>query len=510
MLVNEFLENSARIFGGKEALVFENQRLTYTEVDEKSNRLANALRSRGIRRHDRVIIYLANGVESILSIFAVLKTEGVFVVVNRSTKIDKLSAIINDCRAKGIITDQEAADEISPRRGVMPSLELLVVCGQAGDGQRSVDGLSLETILDSFEPDPPKNTCIDMDLASLIYTSGSTGHPKGVMLTHLNIVSAATSITQYLENRSSDIIINVLPLSFDYGLYQVLMAFKIGGTLILEKSFSYPFVVINRILEEKVTGFPIVPTIAAILVQMEGLGKYCFDHLRYITNTAAHLPGHHIATLRKLFPKTQIYCMYGLTECKRVSYLPPSQLDKRPDSVGRGMPNEEVFIVDEDGERVGSGKVGELVVRGSNVMKGYWGMPEETDKVLRPGCHPWEKVLHTGDLFTMDEEGYLYFVARKDDIIKSRGEKVSPKEIENVLCGMPGVAEAAVVGVPDAVLGQAIKAVIVPGNGNILSESEIKRYCARHLEDFMVPSIVEFRSSLPKTASEKIRKADLR
>ena len=201
--------------------------------------------------------------------------------------------------------------------------------------------------------------------------------------------------------------------------------------------------------------------------------------------------------------------MYGLTECKRVSYLPPDQLDIRPTSVGKGMPNEEVYIVDEDGNRVVPGVVGELVVRGSNVMRGYWEMPEETAKRLRPGQYPGEMVLYTGDLFRMDEEGYLYFVSRKDDIIKSRGEKVSPKEIENVLYEIDDVLEAAVVGVEDTVLGQAIKAFVVLKEGSQLKEKDIIRFCSQHLEDFMVPKYVEFRNALPKTDTGKIKKTGL-
>jgi acyl-CoA synthetase (AMP-forming)/AMP-acid ligase II len=196
--------------------------------------------------------------------------------------------------------------------------------------------------------------------------------------------------------------------------------------------------------------------------------------------------------------------MYGLTECKRVSYLPPDQIDVRPGSVGRGMPNEEVYIVDEEGRRVGPGVIGQLVVRGSNVMKGYWDQPEETDRVLKAGPLPGEKVLYTGDFFKTDEEGYLYFVGRKDDIIKSRGEKVSPKEVENVLYALPGIREAVVIGVPDPILGLAIKAVVALDAGSDLTEQNIIRHCAKHLEDFMVPKLVEFRDELPKTESGKI------
>jgi acyl-CoA synthetase (AMP-forming)/AMP-acid ligase II len=351
---------------------------------------------------------------------------------------------------------------------------------------------------------------IDLDLAALIYTSGSTGDPKGVMLTHLNMVSAATSITTYLENQEDDIIINLLPLSFDYGLYQVLMAFKFGGTIVLEKSFTFPYKVIEKMVQEKVTGFPGVPTIFAILLGLKDLGKFEFSSLRYISNTAAALPPAHIKLLREIFPHVQIYSMYGLTECKRVSYLPPHEIDQRPTSLGRGMPNEEVWIVDENGKELGPGVVGELVVRGSNVMRGYWGLSEETTRALRPGSYPGEMVLLTGDLFQKDEEGYLYFVGRKDDMIKSRGERISPKEIEQCLCSVDEVAEAAVLGVPDEILGQAIVAYLRTLDGHKLTDKHVQKHCRLHLEDFMVPQAVYFVESFPQTSSGKIDKLALK
>jgi acyl-CoA synthetase (AMP-forming)/AMP-acid ligase II len=344
--------------------------------------------------------------------------------------------------------------------------------------------------------------------AYLLYTSGSTGRPKGVMATHLNIVSAAASITTYLENTEDDVIIDVLPLAFDYGLYQVLMGFKVGATVVLERSFLYPAAVIETIARERVTGFPIVPTISAILLQLD-LARFDFSSLRYITNTAAALPAEHIRRLRALFPSVAIYSMYGLTECKRVSYLPPDQLESRITSVGRAIPGTEVDIVDEHDRRVGPGVVGELVVRGSHVTRGYWGLPEETAARFRPGPVPGELVLYTGDLFRMDEDGYLYFVSRKDDIIKTRGEKVSPKEVEEVLYTLPEVAEAAVVGAGDPVLGEAVRAVITVRGGARLTAQDVQRHCRQRLEDFMVPKYVEFRERLPKTPSGKIARREL-
>jgi long-chain acyl-CoA synthetase len=512
MQVEEFLEQSARRSPDKTALVCGNRRLTYLDIEEQSNRLAHALIAQGVRPGDRVAVYLENTVESVVSIFATLKAGAVFLVVNPTTKTEKLAFILNDCRVVVLITDARRCPDVQFCGTQTPFLKSIFVAGDDAAGQvigrRSCISLTNTLHRSDLQSQAPFKRRIDIDLAALIYTSGSTGRPKGVMLTHLNIVSAATSITTYLENVSDDIILSVLPLSFDYGLYQVLMAFKVGARLVLERSFTYPYAVVEQLIREKVTGFPVVPTISAVLLQLD-LKKYEFPTLRYITNTAAALPTHHIRQICKLFPHVKLYSMYGLTECKRVSYLPPDQIDIRPTSVGRGMPNEEVYIVDEEGRRVGPGVIGELVVRGSHVMKGYWELPQETGRVLRPGPLPGESVLYTGDFFRMDEEGYLYFVGRKDDIIKSGGQKVSPKEIEDILYSLDGVTEAAVVGVPDPILGQAIKAVVTVREGAGLTEQDVLRHCVKHLEDLMVPKFVEFRDSLPKTSSGKISKQEL-
>ncbi len=507
MLITDFLVQSAQDLFSKEALVSEEGRFTYSELSDMANQIAHALVSLGVKKGDRVVIFLDNCVEAVASIFGILKVGAVFSVINYSTKANKLQFILNNCQAKVLISHQDKLPLINFIISQTPHLTGMIVKGKNKKSCIEKLVISFEEIFSSQSQKDYHELIIDIDLAALIYTSGSTGNPKGVMLTHLNMVAAATSITQYLQNISSDIILNVLPLSFDYGLYQILMGFKIGGTVILEKSFNFPYEIIKKLVNEKVTGFPIVPTIASILLHLKNLSKFDFKHLRYISNTAAHLPTAHVMKLQEIFPKTKIYLMYGLTECKRVSYLPPDQITIRPNSVGKAMPNVEVSIVDSLGKPVKPGTIGELVVRGSNVMQGYWQMPEETNKILNIGKYPWEKVLYTGDLFKMDQEGYLYFVARKDDIIKCKGEKVSPKEIENVLYMMPEIAEVAVVGVEDNILGQAIKAFVVPSDSKFLNENKILQHCYQHLEDYMIPSYIEIVKTLPKTDSGKIKKA---
>jgi long-chain acyl-CoA synthetase len=508
-LVQDFLQNSAQRFPNKTALVCDGQRLTYAQIEAQANQLAHALIAHGVQRGDRVVVFMPNSVETVVAIFGVLKAAGTFVVVNHTTKRDKLTYILNNCQATGLVTSDRNAGLAAEINAAVPSLKLTVLSGKRATAAaaESDSFFAFDDLLAAYPDTRPACPTVDQDLACLIYTSGSTSDPKGVMSGHNNVVFASGSIIQYLENTPDDIVINVLPLSFDYGLYQLLMVFRFGGTLVLEKSFAYPAAVLKKMGTERVTGFPGVPTIFAIMLQMD-LSAYDLSHLRYITNTAAALPPSHIMEIRAKFPWATLYSMYGLTECKRTLYLPPDQLDHRPGSVGIAIPGTEVRIEDEEGNRVGPGVVGELVIRGSHVMRGYWENPQATADRYRPGPTPGEWILYSGDLFKMDEEGYLYFVSRSDDIIKSRGEKVAPKEIETVLYGIEGVMEAAVVGVPDPILGQAIKAFVVL-DGVELTEKDILRHCRANLEDLMVPQFVEFRDSLPKTSSGKIKKTGL-
>lgn len=508
-LLHDCLSHSARRLGDKAALVCMKRRVTYRELEECSNALAHALIKSGVARGDRVIVFADNTVEAVVSFWAALKASAVVSIVNPATKADKLQFLINDCRPAALITEARLRDTwYAPSRS--NHLKRIIVAGERGD--KSLPDpriLPWDDALALGDRSAPARKCIDIDLAAIIYTSGSTGDPKGVMLTHRNMLAAAASISGYLEVREEDIILNVLPLSFDYGLYQMILAFLQGARLVLERSFAFPAQTLRLMVDEGITGFPGVPTIFAILAEMKSLKDYDLSRLRFVTNTAAALPLKHIATIRELFPRARIFSMYGLTECKRCTYLPPEDLERKPASVGIPIPNTEMWIVDENGCRVPPNTVGQLVIRGATVMQGYWEKPEATAAVLRPGPLPGERVLYTGDYCTMDDEGYLYFVGRMDDMIKTRGEKVAPKEIEAVLFNIEGVKEAAVVGVPDAVLGQAVKAYVVLENGAAITAKDLQRQCGAKLENFLVPKYIEFVSDLPKTATGKICRTGL-
>lgn len=520
MLLDSSLSECAARDPGKTALVCGERRATYAEVEGSANALAHAFRALGLARQDRVVMHFDNSVETVQGIFATLKASGVFVVVNPQVKGGKLAFILKDCNARILLTGTRGLKSMEGELATCPELNDVILADWDGDavlpeGTEELTAAgkgvhSLSRLLAAHSRCLPDNRNIDLDLASLIYTSGSTGVPKGVMLTHINMVSAVTSLITYLRSEPDDIILSPLPLSFDYGLYQVLMAFRFGGTVVLQKQFLYPYEYIDLVAKERVTALPIVPTIAGILLNLKDLGDHDWSSVRYVTNTAQALPVHHIRRLRQVMSGARIYSMYGLTECKRVAYLPPELIDKKPTSVGIAIPNTEVWIEDENGAVVTmAGQPGELIVRGSHVMVGYWNRPEETAKCLRPGRYPYERELRTGDLFRQDEEGHLYFISRMDDLIKTAGERVGPREVENVLYEIEAVKEAAVIGVPDELLGNAIKAFVSLRDGMRLTELEVIRHCQQRLEKFMTPKSVVFLSELPKTTTGKISKQGL-
>ena len=509
-MLHDFLAIAAARDPEKIGLVYKKQRFSYGELNERANRFAATLAGAGIDRGDRVVIFGDNTVETYVAFWGVLKANAIVSIVNPLTKADKLLYLLNDCRAKALVTDAHIANVFLNAAPQSTHLHLTIVSGDLSNPAfNQLKGLMAFDTAVAVQAPPPKRRAIDIDLAAIIYTSGSTGDPKGVMLTHRNMITAANSIASYLELGDDEVIMNVLPLAFDYGLYQMIMAVRVRARLILERSFAYPAQILNLMVEEGVTGFPGVPTIFAILAELKSLKTYDLTKIRYVSNTAAALPVKHITMLRDLFPTARIYSMYGLTECKRCTFLPPADIDRKPTSVGVAIPDTELWLVDENDKRLGPNEVGQLVIRGSTVMLGYWEKPEETAKKLRPGPLPGERVLYTGDLCRLDEEGYLYFVGRMDDIIKSRGEKVAPKEVEAAIMNIVGVKEAAVIGVDDDVLGQAIKAFVVNEVGATFTDKDIIRECQKRLENFMVPKFVQFVDELPKTNTGKIKKTGL-
>ena len=515
-LLPDALLASADRDAAKVAIIADGARYSYGALLDQALRLARALQDNGVRRGDRVAIYLDNSWHAVVAVYGTLLSGGVLTVINPQTKAEKLAYMLSDSEACALVTEKTLAPVYLAALGDAPNVRCVISSGglpddTSGDAPRFHGTLlSFEQALAATEPRPDSRGVIPIDLAALIYTSGSTGNPKGVMLTHQNMVFAAGSISEYLRLDATDRIVNVLPFAFDYGLYQLLMTVLMEATLLVERSFVYPVPVLKRIIEHEVTVFPIVPTIGATLLSLNRSGGWTFPTVRRVTNTAAALPAEFIPKLATVFPNALIFAMYGLTECKRVAYLEPERVREKPTSVGKAIPGTEVFLLSPDSAPVPPGEPGVLHVRGPHVMLGYWNQPELTAHMLKPGRLPGERVLCTHDIFTMDADGDLYFVGRTDDIIKTRGEKVSPIEVENVLHRIAGVREAAVIGVPDENLGEAIRAFIVLDDGASLTEQQVKRECIARLESFMVPRDVRFVSELPKTATAKVSRRLLR
>jgi long-chain acyl-CoA synthetase len=504
-LVHEGLLAAAETSATKIALVVDGSPHTYGELLEASRRLAAALQDKGVQRGDRVGISMENDWPCVVSIYATLLAGAVFVLINPQTKSDKLGFLLRDSGARVLIVNGPRTKELEALE--TPHLRHII---RAGPPVAASELDTFETIVSSaVEPDAGA-TSIPLDLAALIYTSGSTGQPKGVMQTHQSMMFTIESLIEYLRLSDGDKILCLSPLSFDYGLYQLLISVALGATLVLERSFTLPAPLYERIRQLGITVFPGVPTTFAVLLAIHRHSPLRFPSVTRVTNTAAALPDEFLPGIHEIFPNALIYKMYGLTECKRVSYLEPELLDEKPGSVGRAIPGTEVYLLSVDGTPTPVGEIGVLHVRGPHVMRGYWNRPDLTAEMLKPGKLPDERVLCTHDLFRMDADGFLYFVSRTDEIIKTRGQKVSPAEVENALYKIPGVREAAVVGTSDPMLGEAIVAYVVRTQGETLTESEIRARCGALLESFMVPQRVVFCPDLPKTESGKINRRALR
>ncbi len=511
-LLGEALLISAERYPSKIAIIVKSDEYSYSDLKVAAERFAAHLTSAGIQKGDRVAIYMNNSWESIVSIYGITLAGAVFLVINPQTKADKLQYILNDSEARILISEVMHSREFSKIFDDSKYIEELIIAG-GKDQQRldfGINTIGFEEILSSEIPDTELPGIIPDDLAALIYTSGSTGFPKGVMMTHQSMVFTSWSLVEYLRLSEEDRIILLLPLAFDYGLYQLLMAVTMGGSIIVEQSFTFQSTIYKQIEKYKPTVFPGVPTIYAMMIATSKKSGLVLDGIKKITNTAAALPAEIIPDLKKIFPNALIFKMYGLTECKRVCYLEPELIDIKPSSVGKAIPGTEVYLLAQDGKPVPRGERGILHIRGPHVMLGYWHKEELSKEMLRSGALPWERNLCSNDWFKMDEEGFLYFLGRTDDIIKTRGEKVSPIEIENVIYNIEGIKEVAVMGFPDEIMGESIAAFVTLHDNIQLSGNEIQKECMLMLEIFMVPQKIIFLDEMPKSSNGKIDKKVLK
>ena len=515
-LIHHMLRTSAQVFPEKEALVFGDQRFTYRDVHEKVALVASRLFQAGLNPGDRVGIYLEHSADLVFSLFGISQAGGVFVPINPLLFPQQTLHIFNDCRMKALITTHGRLSSLVECLKDASSLDFFILVDQGQRPQldlpiyemeKSCPGTSLKEVLE---------VRIENDLAAILYTSGSTGRAKGVLISHGQMMAGTSIVSSYLDISPSDRILSILPFSFDAGLNQLMCAFQKGSTLIM-MTFVFAKEILDALEKEKVTALAGVPTLWSVLTQPRAkLSKRTNLSLRYITNTGGPMPQPVLQILRDCLPQTKIFLMYGLTEAFRSTYLPPEELDRRPTSIGKAIPDTEILVVNDKGEPCKPGETGELVHRGPTVSLGYWGQPELTDKVLKP--HPFlpseigshEKVCYSGDLVKRDEEGFIYFVGRKDTMIKSSGFRISPTEVEEILFASGKIQTAAVIGVPDPIIGQSVKAFVVPMEGSVLDGEELREFCSKYLPSYMIPKFVEIVEKMPKTPNGKVDYQHLR
>ncbi len=509
-LIHHMLQSSASRLPDKEALVDKDIRGTFEIAVKKVTGLAAGLRQAGLRRGERVGIHLDTSVVQALSIFGVSQAGGVFVPINSVLFPQQVAHIARDCQMRGLITTREKLTALSSVLTDVPSLDFIMVTGDRADTEIGQQVYELTELFDSTVCHNRREVAIGRDLAAILYTSGSTGKPKGVMLSHEQVMAGSSIVSDYLGITSVDRIIGVLPLSFDAGLNQLMTAVQQGGSYV-PMTFVFAREIVTTLRLERITGMAGVPTLWSLMAQpSSSLEREPLPDLRYITNTGGRMPQNVLANLRQMLSSTKIFLMYGLTEAFRSTYLPPEELDRRPTSMGKAIPNTEILVVNEQGQRCKPGEVGELVHRGPTVSMGYWGQPELTAKVLRPDpftppeLGAGERVCYSGDLVSMDEDGFLYFVGRRDNMIKSSGYRISPTEVEEVLFQSGMLREAAVIGIPDGTLGDVIKAYVAPRDGASINPDALLAFCAQRIPRYMVPKTVQVMQSLPKAPNGKV------
>ena len=495
----------------REALVYRETRLNYDELAEEVRQITTRLLQLGLQRLDRVAVYLEKRPETVCSFFSISHAGAVFVPINPILKPDQIAHILNDCQVRFLITSAPRLEALG---------EILAQCPALG-GTILVDPFRPPTLahppchplkISPSAPSMPLHRTIPTDMAAILYTSGSTGKPKGVVLSHLNLVTGAKSVARYLDLTPEDRILSVLPLSFDYGLNQITTAFLTGACAVL-LNHLLPQDILKEIQRESITGLAAVPP---LWIQLSSLTWPDPPHcsLRYYTNSGGAMPEHTLELLRRKLPEARPYLMYGLTEAFRSTYLPPEEVDRRPGSIGRAIPYAEILVVREDGTPCVAHEPGELVHRGPLVALGYWNDQEKTAERFKPAPSLPAQLMLTeiavwsGDTVKRDEDGFLYFVGRRDEMIKTSGYRVSPTEIEEVVYATGCVDEVIAVGLPDPILGQSIALVATPpkGTDTPLNEAEILRACQRSLPAFMVPQRIACcrESPMPRNNNGKI------
>lgn len=513
-LLHGLLHATADAHAERIALTYGNAHLPYAEIDKQVRQLASGLVGLGIERSTRVAIFLEKRFEMVIGCFGSAAAGATFVPINPLLKADQVAYIMRDCNVRVLITSAERLALLDEALGQCPDLRHVIVVGTAV-ATPAKSHWHLNRWADVLGGGSrPGHRVIDTDMLAILYTSGSTGKPKGVVLSHRNMVAGARSVAQYLENRPEDVLIAALPLSFDAGFSQLTTGFSVGARIVL-LNYLMPRDVLNALHKEQVTGMTAVPPLYIQLAQLDWPASIT-THLRYFANTGGRMPFETLKKLRAHLPQTKPYLMYGLTEAFRSTYLPPDEVDRRPDSIGKAIPNAEILVLREDGKRCAPNEPGELVHRGALVGMGYWNDPEKTAERYKPlpdrdsGLVLPEIAVFSGDTVRMDEEGFLYFIGRRDEMIKTSGYRVSPTEVEEVLYSTQLVGETAVFGIAHDVLGQSIVAIVTPKPDATLDRDELLARCRAELPAYMVPAVVEIRSGpLPRNANGKIDRPTL-
>ena len=495
MLVHHYLERSAQRTPDVLAIIEPTRSISYGELDRLANRVANLLHLSGVARGDRVVLAMDNCIELVAAYFGTMKAGAVAVPLPGGPKSDRLPRAIVDCSPTAAIVDPATAALAVAQHplAAVKNVWVLTPDRQTVTSSPSGAGESVREALRYSAETPCAVRSIDLDLAAIIYTSGSTGEPRGVMLQHRNITANTASIVQYLELTAHDRVMCVLPFYYVYGLSLLHTHTAVGGSLVIDNRFVFPNVVLKAMQEQRVTGFAGVPSTFALLLHRSNLDNVPLPDLRYVTQAGGGMPAARITEWLERGPNARFFVMYGATEASaRLTYLEPSQLQRKLGSIGRAIPNVEMLVVKDDGTIAAPGETGELVARGSNISPGYWNDPEETRNRFGPLGY------RTGDLGYSDEDGYLFLVGRRHDMIKVGAHRVGAKEIEDVLNEFPGVHEVAVVGIPDAILGEVPIAFIAMTADAQSREQELKAFCQGRLPPHKIPSRFVLQRDLPK------------